>query len=188
MKRFWTWTICLACFWVTAVESGQPPRPSPRQDVGMLAQWGVLLWLEMQSETAMRQDIERNYALQEQAHRQAIQAARDEADRQLERIKEDETARYRQVLATNEWAAAILDQEPELQYSDACSENLRQYLSEKNFPDEDIHRILALLQTYRSPRGAQAPVDPARPKTDPIRHGLKILYYTGDKSLLEATE
>ena len=175
-------------FWVTVVESGQPPRTPPRQYTGLLAQWGVLLWLEMQSEAAKRQDVERNYSLQEQTHRQAIQAARDEADRQLERIQADENARFQQVLATNEWAASILDQEPELQYSDTDRENLRQYLREKNFPDEDVRRILALLRTYRSPRGAQAPVDPARPKTDPIQHGLKILYFTGNEVLREATE
>ncbi|MGD9782711.1 MAG: hypothetical protein AB7V14_11250 [Kiritimatiellia bacterium] len=175
-------------FWVTVVDSGQPPRTPPRQYTGLLAQWGVLLWLEMQSEAAKRQDVERNYSMQEQTHRQAIQAARDEADRQLERIQADENARFQQVLATNEWAASILDQEPELQYSDTDRENLRQYLREKNFPAEDIHRILALLRTYRSPRGAQAPVDPARPKTDPIQHGLKILYFTGNEVLREATE
>ena len=163
-------------FWVAIVESGQEPgsRPLTAAEQELLAQWGVLLLQEARPFQQERKEIDRTAKAREQDYRRALQAAREEADRERNRVQAKEEERLRQMAATNEWIAATAQGHPDLRYSRDCDDDVARHLRKQGIPDQDIEPILNLLRTYQSPR-AMAPPAAVRPKTDPVRRGVEVL-------------
>ena len=163
-------------FWVTVVDSGQDPvaRPPSAQDAALLGQWGVLLLLETQRFEQERAKIARNAKNQEEEFHRAMRAAREESDRQQALVKIKEAEYVHQLTATNEWIAATAQDHPDLRFSWACEEEIKQYLRTQGIPESDLWKVLDLLQTYQSPRPRSSPAA-VRPKTDPVRRGAEVL-------------
>lgn len=169
-------------FWVTIVDSGQDPaqRPPSAGDAVLLAQWGLLLLRETQPFEQERTEIERKTAEREQEYRRAMQASREEAERQRDQVRSKEREQIQQMSATNQWVATILKQQPGLRYAPTCNKDVTEYLRRQGVPDPDIWRILDLLRFH------QAPAANVRPKTDPLRRGVEVIGETAEDVLEES--
>lgn len=163
-------------FWVTIVDSGRAPSDHlpTAEEMELLAQWGLLLLRETEPLAQERTEIER-----------ALQAAREDAERQRKRLKTKEDEHIRQLTATNEWAASVAQRHPDLRYVWTGDEGISQFLREQGLPEKDIRRILTLLRTYPAPR-TTAPAH-IRPKTDPLRRSVEVLGESAEDVLKEAT-
>ena len=162
-------------FWVTIVDSGRVPiaRPPSPEDAALLSQWGLLLLRETQPFEKERQAIDQKANAQEQEYQRALQAARNDAERQRTRLQTEECTRIQLAMSTNAWIATVLEQQPDLRYDWTCNTDISRHLQKQGVSVDDIQRILDLLRTYQSPH-ALAPSS-IRSKTDPLRRGVEVI-------------
>ena len=162
-------------FWVTVVASGRTPgdRPPTAAELDLLAQWGALLLRETDSFEKERQEIDRRENEQRKEHYRAMEAERAEAQIRRERLHEQEGEKIREVAATNEWARAVAQENPDLRYDMRWHQELAQRLRRQGLSEDDIQRTLEILRTHDD--SATPAASPIRPKTDPVRRGAEVL-------------